>query len=188
MTAGDVLFAGRWARAERVVNPSYFSPRAYDVLGWDDVAAGSRRVLGALRSPLPPDWARVVSGGAVATGPPGGGGEPVYGFEAMRLPLRFAESCPPDDRALAAPAWPALRSRDPLPPVLGLDGEPRSSGSHPAALAGAAGATHAAGDEDAARALLDRADALERRAPSYYGAAWTGLAHVMLETDWLGGC
>ena len=188
LTAGDVLFAGRWARAERVVNPSYFSPRAYDALGWDDVAAGSRRVLGALREPLPPDWARVEGGGAVPTGAPEEGGEPVYGFEAMRLPLRLAESCSADDHELAARAWPALRDRDPLPAVLALDGSPRADGSHPAALAGAAGAAHAAGDEDAARDLLDRASELLERTPSYYGAAWVALGRVMLQTDWLGGC
>jgi endoglucanase len=184
-----VLVAGPWARDARVVNPSYFSPRAYDALGWDDVAAGSRRVLGALRDRLPPDWARIEGDRAVAAGPAGRDGEPpVYGFEAMRLPLRLAESCSPDDRELAARAWPALRDRDPLPAVLSLGGEPRSRGSHPAALAGAAGAAHAAGDEDAAHELLDSASALERREPSYYGAAWVALGRVLLGTDWLGRC
>jgi len=50
--------------------------------------------------------------------------------------------------------------------VLGLDSAPRSEGSHPAALAGAAGAAHAAGDDDAARELLDRpASSTGRGAP-----------------------
>jgi endoglucanase len=188
MTAGDVLVAGPWARAEGVVNPSYFSPRAYDALGWEDVAGGSRRVLGSLGRRLPPDWARADGEAAAATGPPNADEPPAYGYDAVRLPLRLAESCSETDRELAARAWPALRSRDPLPAVLELDGRPRAPGSHPAALAGAAGAAHAAGDEDSARELLDRAGALERRTPSYYGAAWVALGRVMLETGWLGGC
>jgi endoglucanase len=188
MTDGDVLLAGRWAHDGRIVNPSYFSPRAFDVLGWSDLEAGGRRVLGALRAPLPPDWARLRGDGAAPTGPPGRGEPPAYGYDALRLPVRLAESCSAPDRDLAARAWPPLRGRDPLPAVLELDGSARGTGSHPAALAGAAGAARAAGDADAARALLDRAGELERRRPSYYGAAWVALGRVMLETDWLGGC
>lgn len=53
---------------------------------------------------------------------------------------------------------------------------------------GAAGAAHAAGDRGAADELLDRAAQLDDDHPSYYGAAWTALARVMLDTDWLGNC
>jgi hypothetical protein len=55
-------------------------------------------------------------------------------------------------------------------------------------VAGPAGVAHAAGDGDAAVRLLDRAAALEADRPSYCGAAWTALARVMLDTDWLGSC
>ncbi|MDW5596131.1 hypothetical protein VSS74_17420, partial [Conexibacter stalactiti] len=59
---------------------------------------------------------------------------------------------------------------------------------HPAALVGAAAAARAAGDAGASDRLLARADALEARAPSYYGAAWAALGRIMLTTDLLGGC
>ena len=112
----------------------------------------------------------------------------MYGYDAARVPLRLAESCAAADRRLAARAWPPLRDRDPLPAVLGLDGASRSDQSHPVGLAGAAGAAQAAGDRSAASELLDRATELEHERPSYYGAAWTALARVMLDTDWLGRC
>jgi hypothetical protein len=84
--------------------------------------------------------------GFAPAGPPNRVAEPpAYGCEALRLPLRLAESCSPDDRRLAARAWPALRGRDPLLAVLGLDGARRSEGSHPAALARRGRAAHAAG-------------------------------------------
>ena len=110
------------------------------------------------------------------TGRPADPGEPpAYGFDAARMPVRYAESCAKADRELAARPWPALRGRDPLPARLVLDGRAacREEPEHPAALAGAAGAARAAGDDHAARTLLDRAGALDRRRPTSYGAAWS---------------
>jgi endoglucanase len=188
MAVGDLLVAGPWARDEAVVNPSYLSPRAFDVLGWSRAAVSARRFVRALPE-LPPDWARLKGETVTPTGPPGSDEPPAYGYDAARVPLRLAESCASEDRSLAARAWPRLRDRDPLPSVLALDGAPRNSDdSHPVALAGAAGAAHAAGDAAAADDLLDRATQLDEARPSYYGAAWTALARVMLDTDWLGRC
>jgi endo-1,4-beta-D-glucanase Y len=185
---GDLVVAGPWARSEAVVNPSYLSPRAFDELGWAAATASTRRLIGALPG-LPPDWARLEGDVVTPTGPPRSGEPPAYGHDAARVPLRLAESCAAEDRALAARAWPALRDRDPLPAVLTLDGSPRGgAGSHPVALVGAAGAARAAGDSAASADLLDRATALEAERPSYYGAAWIALARVMLDTPWLGGC
>jgi endoglucanase len=185
---GDLVVAGPWARADAVVNPSYLSPRAFDALGWRAAGESARRALGRLGDPLPPDWARLEGDAMKPTGPPNTGEPAVYGYDAARVPLRLAESCSHEDRQLAARAWPALRDRDPLPAVLGLDGAARTADSHPVALAGAAGAARAAGDRAAADELLDRAGDLEHDRPSYYGAAWTALARVMLDTDWLGNC
>jgi endoglucanase len=185
---GDLVVAGPWARAEAVVNPSYLSPRAFDALGWPAAVESARRAIGGLDDQLPPDWARLEGHVLKPTGPPDSGEPAVYGYDAARVPLRLAESCSPQDRRLAARAWPALRDRDPLPAVLGLDGAARTDASHPVALAGAAGAAHAAGDRGAADELLDRAGQLDDDHPSYYGAAWTALARVMLDTDWLGNC
>jgi len=145
-------------------------------------------VLDGLPDALPPDWAKLDAGSVTPIGPPGSHDPPRYGYDAMRMPLRFAESCQPGDRRLAARAWPLLRGRDPLPAVLGLDGAAQGPQSHPAALAGAAGAAAAAGDTDAAGDLLDRAGALDERSPSYYGAAWVALGRVMLDSDLLGAC
>jgi len=185
---GDLVVAGPWARSEAVVNPSYLSPRAFDALGWEAASASARRALGGLDQPLPPEWARLEGDTLTPTGPPGSDAPAVYGYDAARVPLRLAESCAAADRRLAARAWPPLRDRDPLPAVLGLDGAPRSEESSAVGLAGAAGAAHAAGDRGATTQLLDRAEELEHERPSYYGAAWTALARVMLDTDWLGRC
>ena len=185
---GDLVVAGPWARSEAVVNPSYLSPRAFDALGWEGASESTRRFVAALPE-LPPDWARLEGDAATPTGPPGSDEPPSYGYDAARAPLRLAESCAAEDHRLAARAWPLLRDRDPLPAVLSLDGTPRGpDGSHAVALAGAAGAAEAAGDAAASDDLLDRATDLDEARPSYYGAAWTALARVMLDTDWLGRC
>ena len=64
-----VLVAGRWARSEAVVNPSYWSPRAYQELGFPKVAESSRKLTDRLTSSgLPPDWAgAAVRGRAVGS-------------------------------------------------------------------------------------------------------------------------
>jgi endo-1,4-beta-D-glucanase Y len=182
-----VLVAGPWARDEAVVNPSYWSPRAYRALGLEDVSAASRRLLDRLTEDgLPPDWARVEAWGVVPTGAPSGG-EPAYSYDAVRVPLRLAESCDPADRDLAARLWPRLRDH-PGAAKRALDGTPLTRDEHPAALAGAAAAAHAAGDRDAAEALLDRAQELDEQRPTYYGAASVALARTMLGSDALGDC
>jgi endoglucanase len=177
-----VLVAGPWARSEAVVNPSYWSPRAYAALGLEDVSAASRRLIDRLTEDgLPPDWARVEPWGVVPTGAPGGG-EPAYSYDAVRVPLRLAESCDPADRALAARLWQRLREH-PGAARRALDGTPLTRDQHPAALAGAAAAAHAAGDREAADDLLDRAEALDDERPSYYGAATVALARTLLGSD-----
>jgi endo-1,4-beta-D-glucanase Y len=182
-----VLVAGPWARDEAVVNPSYWSPRALAALGADAVAAGARRLTQRLlEGGLPPDWARVEAWGVVPVGPPGGG-EPAYSYDAVRVPLRLAESCDPEDRRLAAAMWPRLREQ-PGAIRRALDGAPLSGDEHPAALVGAAAAAWAAGDQAAGRDLLARADRLDGERPSYYGSAMVALGRVMLESDALGPC
>jgi endoglucanase len=182
-----VLVAGPWAQARGVINPSYFSPRAYDALGMDDVADSSRRLTDRLtESGLPPDWAKVEPWGVVPTGPPSGG-ETGYSYDAVRVPIRLAESCDPADRELAARLWPSLQ-HEPGAARRALDGTPLTEDESPVALAGAAASAHAAGDERAAAELLDRAAGLDAERPSYYGAAVVELTRAMLETDALGRC
>ena len=52
-------------------------------------------------------------------------------------------------------------------------------------LVAAAGAADAAGQTAARDGLLDEAEALDRRSPTYYGAAWVALGRMMLTTKLL---
>jgi cellulose synthase (UDP-forming) len=211
-----LLAAGPWATGEApVINPSYFSPRAYADLAeaqsderWPVLAATSRSLASALTGEgdaLPPDWASLASGtypgSAEEVGPlaspiadpaqPGvassGGAEPASGLDAHRLAIRLAESCIAADRKVAGALWP-LYERDPGRLSYSLDGSARDPNRHPVALVAAAAAAHAAEDTDAAAELLDRAETLDRQQPTYYGSAWVALGRVMLTSSALGGC
>jgi len=145
---GQVLVAGNWAaNPPYTVNPGYFSPRAEEKLGqvsadsrWMDLTR-TQRVLGwqlVGTSSLPPDWANVdAAGTAVPTGPPGGG--PVqFGLAAARLPVRYAESCDPADRALAVAMRPILTGPGDVPALRNLDGSAASDWQHPVAVVASA--------------------------------------------------
>jgi endo-1,4-beta-D-glucanase Y len=182
-----VLVAGRWARDKAVVNPSYWSPRAFQELGFEKVGESSRTLTERLLAAgLPPDWARVEPFGIVPADPPSGG-SPAYSYDAVRVPVRLAESCDPADHALAARIWPRLREQ-PGVARRGLDGGEATGVESPAALAGAAAAAQAAGDGPAFKDLLGRAAALDAEHPSYYGAAWVALTQAMLVDHSLGRC
>jgi endoglucanase len=182
-----VLVAGPWAQGRPVVNPSYFSPRAFAAIGRGDLAGTSRLLADRLTADgLPPDWALVEPSGVVPTSPPAGG-DAIYSYDAVRLPIRLAESCDAEDRALAARLWPRLREQ-PGAVRRALDGTPLSDDEHAVALAGAAAAAHAAGDFEAAGELLDRAAQLDEERPSYYGSAWVALTRAMLQDGALGSC
>lgn len=199
-----VMLAGPWADYEDrlVVNPSYFAPRSYALLSettgddvWRSLADSSRLISAELIADgtrLPPNWAAIRDDMDVeATGPPSNEGEaPKYGFDAARLPLRYAESCDPQDRAIAADVWKVLGPRgiDQLSTRHDLDGERDEEGVHPVGLVGAAGAAQAAGEESTTRKLLDRADRLDDEFPTYYGSALIALGRLMLTTDRLGAC
>ncbi len=199
-----VLLAGPWADYEDrlVINPSYFAPRSYALLEqatdndvWQELAVSSRRIAEELVSDgarLPPNWAAIRGDMEIqATGPPNNEGEaPDYGFDAARLPLRYAESCDPRDRAIAADVWRVLSERgiDEISTRHDLDGEPDEEGVHPVGLVGAAGAAHAAGDRQTTRELLNRAEKLDHEFPTYYGSALVALGRLMLTTDRLGAC
>ena len=196
-----LLLPGPWAAGDEPWwNPSYFDPRAVDALTraggdarWPALAEGSRDLLAELTQQppsLPPDWARIASGTAVASPPPADpAAPPVYGYDAVRVPVRLAASCSPGDRALAAGSWPLLSGTGEEPPAqLSLDGAPASDTRHAAGLVGAAAAAGAAGDVARQADLLGRASALAESSPTYYGDAWVALGRVMLTTDWLGSC
>ncbi len=120
-------------------------------------------------------------------GPPGGG--PVqFGLDAARLPVRYAESCDPADRAVAAAMRPILATPGDVPALRNLDGSAASDWQHPVAVVASAATEKAAGDADAAAERLDAATALQQRYPTYYGAAWVALGRIMLSTSLLGTC
>ena len=154
--AGRTLVGGNWATtAPYVVNPGYFSPRAEWELfeasadrRWTDITR-TQRVLGWQligTGMLPPDWATVSEvGHAVPTGPVTGG--PIrFGLDAARPPVRFAESCDREDRALAGAMRPILTAPGEVPALRNLNGSAASNWQHPVALVAAAagGATGAA--------------------------------------------
>lgn len=195
---GLVTVAGNWATGvPSVVNPGYFSPRAEQELRdtssnrqWSDIGRTQRvlawRLAGA--GELPPDWAAVAGDGRPTPAPPPGGGAVHFGLDAARLPIRFAESCDAEDRALAASLRPLVAGKGDVPAVRALDGSAADDWQHPVAVVSAAATEHAAGDTEAAAARLDKAAALQQRYPTYFGAAWVALGRIMLDTRLLGEC
>jgi endoglucanase len=152
--------------------------RTQRVLGWQLIGTGM----------LPPDWATVSEvGHAVPTAPPAGG--PIgFGLDAARLPVRFAESCDREDRALAGAMRPLLTAPGEVPALRNLNGSAASNWQHPVALVAAAATEQGAGNPDGAVERLDAAAQLEQRSPTYYGAAWVALGRIMLTTSLLGEC
>jgi endoglucanase len=196
---GRVVSAGPWARAGGIVNPSYASPNAFAALGrlgdrraWADVERASVRMLAALQAGgrLPPDWVRQPpTGPATATGAPGQQwAAPGFGYDAVRVPIRLAEACDPAARKLAAASGKPLGAAPADAPVRRLDGTLAGGDRHPVALVAGAAAAAAAGDRARALDMLDQAEALDGRQPTYYGSAWVALGRVMLSTRMLGSC
>jgi cellulose synthase (UDP-forming) len=214
VSGAPVLVAGPWARSvPPVVNPSYFSPRAYADLAaaradsrWDDLAGTSRAVATSLteQPSLPPDWARVdslatsgdgeASASATAIASPdnpaatsASSASPESGLDAVRLAIRSAESCVPSDRRVAAELW-TLYRRHPGIATRSLEGAPVGKQTHPVSYVAAAAAARAAERESDMHSLLDRAAEENSAHPTYYGAAWLALGRVMLTSSALGGC
>lgn len=196
---GRILLPGPWATASpHAYNPSYASPAAYDILErasgdsrWAELAEGSRAATAALldANALPTDWATVGADGSVAiAGSAGGGGEPGYGYDAARTAIRFAESCDPADRALAARISSALPEDEILAAELDSGAGPRTTDQHPVAYAARAAADAADGRSDDARADVGRMGDTAASTPTYYGSAWNALTTAMLSSDVLGGC
>ncbi len=197
-----VLTAGPWAVSPPItVNPSYFSPAAFAALSaasgdgrWDTLAATSRSITSKLMpgsSRLPPDWARLEGGRPVPIGSPSEPQlPPEFSFDAVRTLVRMAEPPDPGGRLIAARAWPVFAGQDPtkLPVQHDLFGRPIGDIVHPVVLVAAAGAADAAGQPGDRQGLLDQAEALDRRSPTYYGAAWVALGRIMLTTKLLDAC
>lgn len=201
---GRVLVAGPWAVGPPAfANPSYASPSELAALGqlpgeasaYTPLAAGSRTLVAQVLDAhqLPPDWVQLTNGTPADVSPQGSGADR-YGFDAVRLPIRWAASCTASDRKTAASLWPVLgpaaeRGR----PTVDLSLRHRreqSDGavSSPVGLVAAAASGWAAGDRSEALDLLAHAEALNRARPTYYSSAWVALGRVFLETARLGTC
>jgi endo-1,4-beta-D-glucanase Y len=198
-----VLTAGPWAITPPpvTVDPSYFSPASFLALRaaskdprWGGLAASSRSITSKLMptsSRLPPDWARLEGDKPVPIGSPSSPQAPArFGFDAVRTLVRMAEDPNPAGRAIAARAWPVFEQQNPtkLPVEHDLSGRPTGHTLHPVVLVAAAGAADAAGQPAARDGLLDEAEALDRRVPTYYGSAWVALGRMMLTTKLLDAC
>ena len=116
---GLILVAGPWAVGPPAyANPSYASPAELSALGglttdgqdFAALAAGTRDLVGQLLAAdeLPPDWVQLDAGRPLAIAPPGQEADDDYGFDAVRLPIRWAASCDATDRRVAAALWPPL--------------------------------------------------------------------------------
>ena len=198
---GRVLVAGSWANhPPYAYNPGYTSPAANALLAdathdqrWAELDSGTRAVTTALlnSADLPPDWAQIHPDGRIDAMPGAAGraDEGVhYGYDATRMPIRFAESCHPADVALAARLTPALDRSVGDPAVRDLDGAPLLNEESVVAAAAKAAALAAAGQTARAASQLLSADHLQQVKPTYYGAAWNALARLMLSEETLGGC
>ncbi|HWF73857.1 MAG TPA: glycosyl hydrolase family 8 [Solirubrobacteraceae bacterium] len=196
-----LLAAGPWATGSPAsLDPSYWEPTAFEALArftgdrrWSKLAASANHVSASLTHSgalLPPDWARLDGAVASPTPAPNHQAPQVqYGLDAQRLVVWMASSCTAADRGLAARWWrilaPASRSGALALTPTGAVLQGQTSSLPYVAAAAAAGA---AGDGPARARLLGQARAVERRYPTYYGAAWLALGETLLETGALGGC
>ncbi|MCM3504670.1 glycosyl hydrolase family 8 [Curtobacterium sp. ODYSSEY 48 V2] len=196
---GTILLPGPWADTEPYrYDASYASPAAFRILEratgdrrWAELTEGSRAATAAVLdvSDLPSDWSQVHADGTVEPMPANGDqGSVVYGWDAMRLPLRYAEACSAEDRTLAGSIAPTLRRSTELAAQLDLGGTAVTGDTSALAYAARAAAEHAAGSSSAASADLRRMDRTSATTPTYYGDAWAALGATMLTSDVLGGC
>jgi endoglucanase len=151
----------------------------------------STRLVGSVAhsGALPPDWTAVaIDAHGTPVKAPGDGSPPAFAFDAARVPIRFAASCTPTGRRIAASLWPRLR-REPalLPRTLSGKPAPRAKQTS-VGLAAAASAAAAAGRPGEASTLLDRASALEDKHATYFGSAVVAIARMGIMTSAFGSC
>jgi endoglucanase len=202
---GPVLVAGPWAVGPPAyVNPSYASPWELAALAqlpgqaqdFGALAAGTRALVGQVlgSNALPPDWVQITSAAPADVTPQGNGTDDRYGFDAVRVPIRWAASCTGSERRAAASLWPVLepvavggRATVELGPHRG-EIQRHGAVKSPVGLVAAAASAWAAGHRNDALDLLSRAESLDHAHPTYYSSAWVALGRVFLETGRLGTC
>lgn len=200
--SGLILVAGPWAVGPPAyANPSYASPAELSALGglttdgqdFAALAAGTRDLVGRVLATdaLPPDWVQEDAGRLVAVAPPGQEPNDGYGFDAVRLPIRWAASCDATDRRVAA-AVAAVGSggaggTDHRGPEAVRTRWPAS-----AACSGRSGGGRRRGLGRRSSRCCSRVAGQSRGgqpgAPDVLLDAWVGLGRMLLETRRLGSC
>ena len=104
------------------------------------------------------------------------------------LPVRCAESCAAEDRALAARLAAPLRQSPGSAAERDLGGHPLTGDRSVVGLVGEAAALAAAGDAAGARDRLAAAADLQQEHPTHFGGAWAALGPALLTGTALGGC
>lgn len=187
-----VLVAGNWATSSpAIVDPSYWAPAAMTAIAtathqtaWATAAAGVPSLAARLAGPadlLPPDWAS-FDGTAFTPRKTADGGSPAtYGLDAERLVVWLDTGCSSQARQVAA-HWAPRLGGQPDATTRSLSGQVVDHDRAPLAAVADAAAHDAAGDRPGVTAALAMADADSARYPTYYGAAWDALGHVLLTT------
>ncbi len=166
------------------------------------IAAGARCAAAPSRSlreltrnspGLPPDWARPGPPGQSrpAAAPGSRSRSARFGYDAVRVPLRWAWACSARERNLATRPWDFLHGQagGGIGPEYSLDGKRLAQGTHPGAMVAGAAAATSAGERGAAGRLLDRAAGHDSRWSTYYGSALLALGRLVLESRSLySGC
>jgi endo-1,4-beta-D-glucanase Y len=197
-----VLTAGTWATGRQTsLDPSYWALPALTGLArltgnqqWQQLADGAVTLTNRLTASgrdLPPDWAQLIDGGALAPAPAPNGSEPQaeYGLDAQRTVVWFAISCDPRARAMAGRWWALLRQPGRAQAQTLLpSGVIINRAAAPLPLVAAAAAADAAGQPSAGRRLLQRANAQQHSHPTYYGGAWAALGPALLSGGRVGAC
>jgi len=197
-----ILTAGSWATGRPAsLDPSYWALPALIGLArltgnqqWQQLADGAVALTNRLTASgrdLPPDWAQLMDGGALAPAPAPNGSEPQtdYGLDAQRTVVWFAVSCDPRARALATRWWALLRQPGRAQAQALLpNGVIINRAAAPLPLVAAAAAADAAGQRSVGRRLLQRANAQQHSHPTYYGGAWAALGPALLSGALVAAC
>jgi len=197
-----ILTAGSWATGRPAsLDPSYWALPALIGLArlignqqWQQLADGAVALTNRLTAngrDLPPDWAQLMDGGALAPAPAPNGSEPQtdYGLDAQRTVVWFAVSCDPRARALATRWWALLRQPGRAQAQALLpSGVIINRAAAPLPLVAAAAAADAAGQRSVGRRLLQRANAQQHSHPTYYGGAWAALGPALLSGALVAAC
>lgn len=181
-----VLLPGPWAKEQSppMINVSYVSPVATAVLSkasgdpaWKDLEEGSRGMIATLhRDQLPPDWALLDGNGNLTPTAGGPSGLTGFGWDAVRVAMRHAESCVDADRDFAAG----------MTTLLAADAS--DVFQNPVGWVARAASYAAAGRPRDAERAFATAVAMRKDVESYYGDAWVALGGYLLLDGRLGGC